>query len=125
MNKQRAKTTHRKCLAALTDTNVRNLMEHAANKTPILDRNWIDLHFVLRGAGCPAQLAGVRGSPKPLGYTTGDARARGDALGVMIDAVLTHYGPRDTTYYGALRALTDGELRRMWLAEGRRRGYEI
>lgn len=28
-------------------------------------------------------------------------------------------------YYDALRALTNRELRRLWLAEGRRRGYEV
>ena len=28
-------------------------------------------------------------------------------------------------YYDALCALTDTELRRLWLAEGRRRGYEV
>jgi len=29
------------------------------------------------------------------------------------------------SYYDALRALTDYELRRLWLAEGKRRGYEV
>ena len=51
MNKQQAKATHRKYIRALTDTNVRNLMEHAANKTPILDRKSIEVHYWWRGAG--------------------------------------------------------------------------
>ncbi len=28
-------------------------------------------------------------------------------------------------YYDAIRELTDFELRRLWLAEGRKRGYEL
>ncbi len=28
-------------------------------------------------------------------------------------------------YYEAICALTDFELRRLWLAEGRKRGYEV
>ena len=51
MNKQEAKETHRKCLAALTDTNVRNLMEHAANETPILGRDRIGEWYEREGAG--------------------------------------------------------------------------
>lgn len=51
MNKQKAKATHRKCLAALTDINVRNLMEHAANETPILDRERVSSSFHADGMG--------------------------------------------------------------------------
>ncbi len=51
MNKQEAKDTHRKCLAALTDINVRNLMEHAANRTPILDRERVNSKFHIDGMG--------------------------------------------------------------------------
>ncbi len=51
MNKTEARSVHRKCLAALTDINIRNLMEHAANETPILRRNLISFYFFRSGAG--------------------------------------------------------------------------
>lgn len=51
MDKQTAKDVHRKCLAELTDINVRNLMEHAANTTPILPRDQIDFYYECGGAG--------------------------------------------------------------------------
>lgn len=36
MNKTKAIERHAKRLRRLTNTNIRNLMEHAANKTPLL-----------------------------------------------------------------------------------------
>ncbi len=36
MNRRQAIYAHRKRLARLTDIQARNLMEHAANKTPLL-----------------------------------------------------------------------------------------
>lgn len=36
MNRQEAKAGHAKRLRSLTNTQARNLMEHAANKTPLL-----------------------------------------------------------------------------------------
>ncbi len=51
MNKQEARNVHRKCLAALTDIDVRNLMEHAANETPILDREHVSGWFHADGMG--------------------------------------------------------------------------
>lgn len=46
-----AKNIVRRCIAALPDFMVRNLMEHAANKTPILPRRIIESYFSYRGAG--------------------------------------------------------------------------
>ena len=51
MNNTEAKTIVRKCIRALSNTMARNLMEHAANKTPILERSVISHFFRHRGAG--------------------------------------------------------------------------
>ncbi len=47
-----------------------------------------------------------------------DPRIR--AINVMVPAVSSY-----RTYYDSLRLLSDAELRRMWMKEGRRRGYEV
>lgn len=51
MNITEAKAGVRMCVRALSDTNVRNLMEHAANKTPIELANISGSWFTEDGKG--------------------------------------------------------------------------
>ncbi len=46
MNLSEATTAHAKRLRNLTDTEVRNLMEHADAKTPLLPCSQMDCHYV-------------------------------------------------------------------------------
>ena len=51
MNKPEAKDVVRRCIRALPDHMARNLMEHAANRTPIIKRSLIDISYVHKDAG--------------------------------------------------------------------------
>ena len=51
ISKQRARVLIRLSIAELPDIMVRNLMEHAANETPIIGPADIDSYYSLKGAG--------------------------------------------------------------------------
>lgn len=59
-------------------------------------------------------------SPYPV-----DKDPRFRALGKMTRTFKTIGAVGKTEYYDALFVLSDFELRQLWIAEGKRRGYEL
>lgn len=118
MNKRTAIRRHKKRLANLTEEQVRNLMEHAANKTPLLRVEEMPTCYVNEiGKCCPARLAGSSSLPGTKDHTPDSSIDALERLGGMDE---------DNNYYEEMIAIgSHTALRRLWIDEGKRRGFEL